>query len=597
MEQTNMTQTISQTNGRITAKQEVRQIRANQPSREAPFGEFWDNSIGWGDASKILTIFTPNSIIIGDNGNFESEDTFSTMWLKVKLGNEPRYDENNEEQLGKYNAGATDSVIILGDNAIAYHNFNGVVKRSVFDLSRYKRDGQIIPNITNATLRETEDFNNYALLLNPEYDLSTGCGTFIKIVSLCKTNTPQVVNKVIKFSKGLYLQDATECEICVYNWLNDEWPDNRNPTQIIVPIDITFNSPPEITTIYVYNTDDGERLHTENESDDHGDCLLSYTINSWILTSIHQRTAEQNYYGYTNDSERVGFSVYRAGRNVTHTPKLWELNTGMDRARGIRITVNIPASKYGDEIFGIGTQKILTNDSWSHFDRTMKTLFKNKFKNLENFMTRDRKRRQNIWINEYEQKLQNVTNLDHTGAQTQVIEIQIHLDENFGKEELIKKRCGRAYKAWKNYQNALIEHIETFNLEPDVLEPDVLEPDVLEPNVLEPNVLEPDVLEPDVLEPNVLEPNVLEPNVLEPDVLEPDVLESDVLEPDVLEPGVLAPTAQENTFLEPDVLDPVIPEPDVLEPSDLSTEATDWCYHQLQLLYPGKQIEVNVVIQ
>ena len=69
MEQT-MTQTISQTNGRITAKQEVRQIRANQPSREAPFGEFWDNSIGWGNASKILTIFTSNSIIIGDNGNF-----------------------------------------------------------------------------------------------------------------------------------------------------------------------------------------------------------------------------------------------------------------------------------------------------------------------------------------------------------------------------------------------------------------------------------------------------------------------------------------------------------------------------------------------
>ena len=192
-------------------------------------------------------------------------------------------------------------------------------------------------------------------------------------------------------------------------------------------------------------------------------------------------------------------------------------------------------------------------------------------------MTRDRKRRQNIWINEYEQKLINVANLDHRGAQNQVIEIQKHLDENFGKEELIKKRGGRAYKAWKNYQNALIEHIETFNLEPDVLEPDVLEPDVLEPNVLETDVLEPDVLEPDVLEP--------------------DVLETDVLETDVLEPDVLAPTAQENTFLEPDVLDPVIPEPVVLEPSDLSTEATDWCYHQLQLLYPGKQIEVNVVIQ
>ena len=36
MEQFNMVQSLSQTNGRVTAKQEIKQLRVNQPSREAP---------------------------------------------------------------------------------------------------------------------------------------------------------------------------------------------------------------------------------------------------------------------------------------------------------------------------------------------------------------------------------------------------------------------------------------------------------------------------------------------------------------------------------------------------------------------------------
>ena len=72
-------------NGRITAKQEIFQIRQNQPSREAPYAEFWDNSIGWGKAAKVLTILNKSSTVFGDDGHFISEAHFAQMFMKTKV--------------------------------------------------------------------------------------------------------------------------------------------------------------------------------------------------------------------------------------------------------------------------------------------------------------------------------------------------------------------------------------------------------------------------------------------------------------------------------------------------------------------------------
>jgi hypothetical protein len=445
-------------NGRITAKQEVQRVRANQPSREAPFGEFWDNSICWGQATKIINILSRGSIVVVDDGRFASEHDFATMWQKTKLGHEARYDEANKAQLGKYNAGATDSVISLGGLATAFHNFNGVVKKIIFDVSSYQRDDKISAQVENASQQETADFKKYMRLMDPNYTLESGRGTCIKIQSLCNRNTPSTVKKVIKFAKGLYTSEATNCTISIYNWLNDEWPSNPSPTQVISPIDITFGAAAETILVTVCEDEQGERKHCKS-GEEVGASIHTYEIKYWILNE-EQRCREQTFYGYTSDQERIGFSVYRANRNVTHLPKLWGLSTGMSRARGIRLAVFIPASEEGDKIFGIGTQKLLTNDSWSHFDLSMKNLFAEKFGDLQKMVDACRKTAQKEWIKKYKELLDAVPNLDADGANVALVSAKVDIDTNYNsKDGIIKVKRGAAWDAYNNYEKALESHI------------------------------------------------------------------------------------------------------------------------------------------
>lgn len=446
--------------GRITAKQEIFQIRQNQPSKEAPYAEFWDNSLGWGKASNILTVINKSSVVFADDGNFISESHFAQMFMKTKIGNEGRYDEDDESLLGKFNAGSTDSVINMGESARAFHNFNGVVKKTVFELSQYKRDGKITPNIENATSRETGDFVNYMRLMNPEYNLSSRNGTVIKVESLRSNNNQGNVDKVIKFAKGLFRPDAfNQVEMHMFNWLNEEWPDDRKPTAILTPIDTTFGAPVTTKKVNVYKKEsNAEVVHTlktlSPETFTDYKYKASYEIDVWTLKG-DQLQQEKSYFGISEDKERVGFSVYRAGRNITPTPFTWGISTGQSRGRGIRIAIRYPANSFLDEEFGCGTQKTLTDSSWSHFSDSMKELFEKEFNNIQKLVDSIRSQQQKAWIKKYKAKTANISNLDKENAVQEHLAAKADFEENFNtKDGLIKKRSGNAYKAWVEFCRA-----------------------------------------------------------------------------------------------------------------------------------------------
>ena len=451
--------------GRITAKQEIFQTRQNQPSKEAPYAEFWDNAIGWGKAARVLTIVSKSSTVFGDDGHFISEAHFAQMFMKTKVGNEDRYDPDDDKLLGKFNAGCTDSVINMGDSARAFHNFNGTVKKTVFELSQYKRENKIHSNIENATEYEKSNFVDYMKLLNPEYELSSGCGTLIMVENLRWNNNQRAFDKVIKFAKGLFRPDTFNVEMHMYNWLNDEWPDEREPTQVITPIDTTFGAEVDSKTVNVYlKQSTGEVIHTLQELSPEVysdyEFKASYAIDIWVLNAA-QRAQEKAYFGIVSDQERVGFSVYRAGRNITPTPKLWGLSIGQSRARGIRMAVRYGANAFLDEQFGCGTQKTLTDDSWSHFCDSMRDLFDTEFNDIQKSVDRLRMQQQKSWVKNYNEKTANVVNLDKENAVKALNEAEAHFDENFDtKEGLIKKRSGKAYNAWKNFTVACRARIE-----------------------------------------------------------------------------------------------------------------------------------------
>jgi len=452
-------------NGRQTAAQEIKTTRRNQPSPDHPYAEFWDNSIGWGRAKKVLTVFNESSIVLGDSGNFRSEDHFKKMFLKTKLGNESRYHANDENLLGTYNFGSTDSVINMGGSATAYHNFSGVLKKTVFDLSQYKRDNTIHPNIQFANEGELFQFKYYMKLLDPNYDMTVGGGTIIKVENLLKKPNQTRMNNVVKFAKGLYCPEKYDVSIHMFNHLNNEWPQDAIPTQIIRPIDITYGAQVETETIYVYLDENDERIHTKlNLHTTEGYELKGeYKIDTWVLNAS-QRAQEMAYFGNTNDSEMVGFSVYRAGRKITPNPKKWDLKIGMSRARGIRMRVRYPSSAFLDEVFGCGTQKTLTDENWEHFDESMKRLFQTLFSDLQKNVDKLRWLAQKTWTDSYKAKIVNVCNLDYDNAVAALVEAEAHFNENFDtREGLIKKRSGKAYNTWKTFCDNCRERIASFD--------------------------------------------------------------------------------------------------------------------------------------
>ena len=446
-------------NGRCTSKQEVIHLRANQPSREAPYGELWDNEVSWGGCSQLGTILTKSSVVIMGDGTFASEHAFATMWQKTKTGLEQRYTTDSNSLLGKYDQGATDSVTVLGNKATTFHNFNGVVKKTVYDVGAYQRSGVIPENIQDASPQEVEDFLAHMKLLTADYSLD--CfpgGTMIKVESLCRQNTQTTFDKVVKFAKGLYRPSCTTAPIHLFNWLHQEWPEDIATGKVTVaPIDITFGAEVFSVTVNVYQLENGDVIHSVLPAAD--EKLGEYTIN-WWFPNKQQKLAEKAFYGHTSDSERVGFDVFRGARNITHTPKTWGLPTGQDRARGIRIAVEVPASDWADKEFGIGTQKILTNDSWSHFNETMVDIFTEKFKDLQAHCTRAHKNAQKRWQKKYETKLTNINNFTKESAEEELGVIGQDFNDSFDKEDgIIKKRSGNAYKAWKNYRDALLAKI------------------------------------------------------------------------------------------------------------------------------------------
>jgi hypothetical protein len=456
-------------NGRITAKQEVLHIRRNQPHREVPYGEYLDDSKGWGKATKAGIIIRPSESIVVDNGKFQSEDTFASMFTKTKIGNETRYNHDSIDQLGKYNAGATDSTIILGNIATAYTNLNGVIKKTTFDVNAYERDNKIPSNSSECTEEEIADYIAHMKHLVPYYELSpTSGGTVIKIGNLTNINRPYDVNKLIKFCKGLYIDDHTEdtiMNIKIYDYVRNS---GSMIETSIEPVDTTFGAIVEKHKIFVFeNKSTGERKHVEDKSLDTSIwCnIAKYSIHTWKLNKA-QFKKETEYYGNTRDEDMVGFNVYRKSRRITHAPKRWGLSTGMNRARRIRIAVFLPASDIVDEIFGIGTQKLLTNESWSGFSESHRKLFGDLFGNIQKTSDKLIRQAQKVWIEQYQKHESEINTLSLETANDELGKARQDFTDNFDKEDgIIKRRAGRAYKAYKSYEKKLEEHINFLETE------------------------------------------------------------------------------------------------------------------------------------
>ncbi len=456
--------------GRQTMRQDIEHIRANNPDKLAPYGEFADNSVSWGKASLAGQYIQTHKIDMFDNGTFESEEVFKRAFTKHK-DDAPEFERYNSTEpiLGKFNAGLTDSVILLGEDGSLIHHFgNGNYKKTKFSVEKACRDNNICENISIPSDDEIEEFLQYQYLIDPKYDQKTGRGTLLRIENLLRKNTQETFTNVTRFMYGLY---SPECHqkttFKLYNGIN---PNNVAEGYIIAPNDLSFGAPCKRKTVYVYQDEKEEekKIYTENKNSAKT-ALYHFTVKVFFFDQI-QTEAERKIFNNTTEEERVGFSVRRAGRLVSGiAAKRWGLSTGAMRGKGIRIHIDIPPTDSADNDWCIGTFKKITDDTWCQFNTCLKGFLEKEFKDINRLQDEDREFKRAAFATHYNEKTKNIKNLTKDETKQMLEETKKIRQLELEKKEVMPKRCGNAYSAITKYIDELELHAKSF--EPTPIEP------------------------------------------------------------------------------------------------------------------------------
>ena len=453
--------------GRKSMSQEIEHIRVNNPDYTVATGEFIDNDLDWGGATKVGILFMPRKIAYISNGKFDKEQ-FKNTWTQRKDDSMSRYeiDESNVEKLGKFNAGSTESVFLIGEHAVIYHNFEGSIHKTVLDLESVRENNTITPNSSYADKKEIKKFVELMKIIIPDYDLKThaNTGTVCIVGSLLRENSKKTISDIQKFTRGLI--HPTREHTCCITLINNlsGIPSEQTIITEIEPTNMGFGAQFTENTIYTYSVglgvyEDLRRKYSRTlvDSDDHT-LLYKFKVRTYFLNK-EQLELEQKIFGSSGE-DRTGFHIYRGGRKLTGIdPKRWRIPTGESRAKGIRIELLFPVSQYSDEDLSVGTFKKITDDSWRFFNEALKELFINLFKDINSEREKIIKEKRKQYALKFKNKIIELDTVENDieSLTQKLLESKRELEDQLNRKDIIKKKAGEAYNAHNNYILKLID--------------------------------------------------------------------------------------------------------------------------------------------
>ena len=440
--------------GKASVRQDIEQIQQNQPDTIAAYGEFADNSTSWGRSKFGSIILEECKSIIIDDGIF-NENRFSKAFCKNKIFNDSHYNGDNSE-LGKYNFGLTDSVILLGCNAEMIHKFGpNNFKKTKLSITECMRNNNYTENSQSITPDDIKFFNDWQLRNNPDYKIDIGRGSILIITDLNKRNKQDSFIQLSYFMQGLYNTDCHNTSTWkLFNWIDPEKCNDKCDLTIL-PNNLMFECAPVINkSIYVYNEND-EKIFTEKKKNFKEE--YKFELKACFFGYEHVEK-EKVLFGKTNDSYRVGFQVRRGGRLLTGAePKLWGLQTGMNHGKGFRVFLNLPINPVCDKDWCVSTFKKITDDTWKHFDNKIKEFIKNNFNDLVKLESSDRKKKQKAFQKKYDDKLKKMPNLTITECrkESHLAETELKNILNDVDDMRVTKKGSKSYKSIDDYIKAL----------------------------------------------------------------------------------------------------------------------------------------------
>ena len=456
---------MTHNDGRKTMQQEIDHVRVNNPDLLAPMGEFTDNCECWGKATKGGIIYYETTTVIIDNGNYD-RSVFPKTYTVFKSNSMERYNDKDTTQLGKFNAGSTESVYLLGDRGITYHNFVGEgLMKTTIDLIRVRTSNTILENEEYATDLEKLDFIKYQTLINPNYNIETDSGTVVCIENLRFRNTDKSYLDIKRFMTGLYdTSRPRSIKWNLYNWTKTE--NIESPNDIIIPQNLSFGCESSDSVMYVYKSENDTFTYDTKKQNNLGTLLYSAKIKTLFLDESHQ-IKEREIFGNTTDEERVGYYIRRAGRLLTGIkPKRFNITTGMNRSKGIRKILDIPVCKEADNDFNVGTFKKITEDSREYFRPELQAFLEQNFKGS----SAERDKIHKLKQEELAKKYNKMTNeINPTSSMNDLIKMREDCDKEIitriAKKDVLKKKQGKAYDAMNKYSEMLSSIIEIKRLE------------------------------------------------------------------------------------------------------------------------------------
>lgn len=296
--------------GKPSVKQDIEAVRHNNPDTIAAYGEFTDNSVCWGNCNKGSIILGSREIVVVDNGTFKAS-RFPTAFCKMKSSDDEKTHYNNNG-LGKYNWGLTDSTILLGNYAELLTRFGpDDYKKTVFNTIECIKQNKYISNETSLTPDEKNRFIEMQKRNCHDYDEEEGKGTVLIIKDLEKVNTEKSFIELTHFLQGLYSEKCTvKAEWKLFNWTNPEACSNICD-KTILPNNLMFGCKAWIDKqIHVYDEDG--KLSFEDKKIRHKHANYTFNLKSCFFEREHV-VAEQAMFGSNLNGYRVGFQVRRGG--------------------------------------------------------------------------------------------------------------------------------------------------------------------------------------------------------------------------------------------------------------------------------------------
>ena len=438
--------------GRKSMTQEIEHVRVNNPDIIAGDGEFFDNEMDWGKATLGGILFTPGRTVYFGNGEFD-EAVFPNMWTQRKDSSMERYGGDDTEKLGKFNAGSTESVYLNGEKGTTYHNFDGIVHKTILDLDRVRRYNNISPNSSRASEDEVEDFIEYMRHIVPDYTLDgyKNKGTVTVVEGLRRRNDEKRIRDTERFLHGLVHETRThKCTWTVFNKLDEDWA-NAPPPTIITPTNMGFGAPFTERLVRVFRdpNDPEGRKFEKGEADD---ILYSIKVRIYFLNDEHMK-AEREVFGNRTGEERTGYHIYRGCRKLTGiNPKRFCIPTGESRAKGMRIELFLPVCDESDKDLNVGTFKKVTQDSWSYFNKDFKQFLTDLFINSNSERERLQKDQRNAYVANYMNKTEQLNeDMSFDYLRIEYLKEDDELKKQLQLKDVIKKKNTKAYNAHYEY--------------------------------------------------------------------------------------------------------------------------------------------------